>query len=168
MMMLEQVRRRAFDFDFIHFHLDYYPFSLFSRQPTSFVTTLHGRLDLPEHRRVFATFSSIPVIAISNTQRESMPQAGWIRTIHHGLPERLLTPRPITPGYLAFLGRISPEKGIDCAIRIAKRCGMPLILPQPIKAGDTRAQVPRTGVPTAPTRICEWPIFHVVLLSVVS
>ena len=75
MMMLEQVRRRAFDFDFIHFHLDYYPFSLFSRQPTSFVTTLHGRLDLPEHQPVFTTFSSIPVIGISDAQRRAVPQA---------------------------------------------------------------------------------------------
>jgi glycosyltransferase involved in cell wall biosynthesis len=125
-MMLEQIRRRANDFDFIHFHLDYYPFSLFSRQPTSFVTTLHGRLDLPEHQPVFRTFSSIPVVAISDAQRRTMPQAGWVRTVHHGLPELLLTPRSITPSYLAFLGRISPEKGIDCAIRIAKRCGMPL------------------------------------------
>ncbi|HEY7300242.1 MAG TPA: glycosyltransferase family 4 protein [Xanthobacteraceae bacterium] len=125
-MMLEQIRRRATDFDFIHFHLDYYPFSLFSRQTTSFVTTLHGRLDLPEHQPVFTTFSSIPVVAISDAQRRTMPHAGWVRTVQHGLPERLLVPRPITPGYLACLGRISPEKGIDCAIRIAKSCGVPL------------------------------------------
>src|SRR5437588_3026463 len=126
MMMLEQVRRRAFDFDFIHFHLDYYPFSLFSRQPTSFVTTLHGRLDLPEHQPVFTTFSSIPVVAISDAQRRTVPQAGWVRTIHHGLPERLLTPQAVKPTYLACLGRISPEKAVDRAIRIAERCGIPL------------------------------------------
>jgi hypothetical protein len=70
-------RTRGSDFDFIHFHLDYYPFSLFSRQSTSFVTTLHGRLDLPEHKSVFTTFSSIPVIAISEAQRQTMPQAAW-------------------------------------------------------------------------------------------
>ena len=80
-------RRR---FDFLHFHLDYYPFSLFSRQRTPFVTTLHGRLDLPEHQPLFDTFSSAPVISISNAQRRPVPQAGWVRTIHHGLPERLL------------------------------------------------------------------------------
>jgi glycosyltransferase involved in cell wall biosynthesis len=126
MMMLEQVRRRTADFDFLHFHLDYYPFSLFARHSTPFLTTLHGRLDLPEHQPVFSTFSTIPVVSISDAQREPVPQAGWVRTIHHGLPEQLLTPVPIEPSYLACLGRISPEKGIDRAIAIAKRCGLPL------------------------------------------
>ncbi len=124
--MLERVCQRAHDFDLLHFHLDYYPFSLFSRQSTPFVTTLHGRLDLPEHQVVFATFSSIPVISISDTQRRPVPNAGWIRTIHHGLPERLLTPQSVRPAYFAFLGRISPEKAVDRAIWIAKRCGVPL------------------------------------------
>src|SRR6267142_1599147 len=84
MLMLERVRRRAAEFDILHFHLDYYPFSLFSRQSTPFVTTLHGRLDLPEHPPVFRTFSSIPVVSISDAQRRPVPQAGWVRTIHHG------------------------------------------------------------------------------------
>ena len=87
MMMLERVYQRASDFDFLHFHLDYYPFSLFSRQATPFVTTLHGRLDLPEHQPVFDTFSSVPVVSISNAQRRPLPQAHWVRTVHHGLPE---------------------------------------------------------------------------------
>src|SRR5262245_43502281 len=126
MMMLEQVRRCATDFDFLHFHLDYYPFSLFCRQSTPFLTTLHARLDLPEHQPVFTTFSSIPVVSISDSQRRPLPQAGWVRTIHHGLPERLLIPGSARPEYLACLGRISPEKGIDRAIRIANRCGLPL------------------------------------------
>src|SRR5436305_12697462 len=126
MMMLERVRQRAAEFDFLHFHLDYYPFSLFSRQPTPSVTTLHGRLDLPEHQPVFATFSDIPVISISNAQRRPAPQANFIGTVHHGLPEHLLTPQPVTPGYLAVLGRIAPGKGVDRAIRIAIRCGIPL------------------------------------------
>jgi glycosyltransferase involved in cell wall biosynthesis len=124
--MLEQVRQRAHDFDVLHFHLDYYPFSLFARQPTPFVTTLHGRLDLPEHRVVFATFPSAPVISISDAQRRPVPRAGWVRTIHHGLPEQFLTPQPVRPTYFAFLGRISPEKAVDQAIWIAKRCGVPL------------------------------------------
>jgi glycosyltransferase involved in cell wall biosynthesis len=126
MLMLERVRQRRADFDFLHFHLDYYPFSLFSRQSTPFVTTLHGRLDLPEHQPLFTTFASAPVISISNAQRRPLQQARWVRTIHHGLPEQLLTPRPIKPHYFAFLGRIAPEKGVDRAIRIAQRCGMPL------------------------------------------
>jgi glycosyltransferase involved in cell wall biosynthesis len=79
--MLKRICQRARDFDLLHFHLDYYPFSLFSRQPTPFVTTLHGRLDLPEHQMVFATFSSIPVISISDAQRRPVPNAEWIRTI---------------------------------------------------------------------------------------
>src|SRR3954469_17150191 len=128
MVMLERVRQKCDDeeFDLLHFHLDYYPFSLFSRQPTPFVTTLHGRLDLPEHQPVFTTFSSVPVISISDAQRRPVPQANWIRTIHHGLPEHLLTPQPVRPAYLAVLGRIAPEKGVDRAIRIALQCGIPL------------------------------------------
>ena len=83
MVMLERVRQKCDDeeFDFLHFHLDYYPFSLFYRQPTPFLTTLHGRLDLPEHQPVFTTFSSIPVISISNAQRRPVPQANWVA--HH-------------------------------------------------------------------------------------
>src|SRR6516164_10827953 len=99
MLMLEQVYQSAGDFDFIHCHLDYYPFSLFSRQPTPFLTTLHGRLDLPEHQPLFTTFSSVPVISISNAQRRPVQQAGWVRTIYHGLPADLLTPQPVTPTY---------------------------------------------------------------------
>jgi glycosyltransferase involved in cell wall biosynthesis len=126
MLMLERVRQRAKEFDFLHFHLDYYPFSIFSRQSTPFVTTLHGRLDLPEHQPVFTLFKSVPVISISNAQRKPVPQAGWIRTIHHGLPEKLLSPQQVKPSYFAFLGRIAPEKGVDRAIRIAQKCGVPL------------------------------------------
>jgi glycosyltransferase involved in cell wall biosynthesis len=125
-VMLERVYQRAAEFDFIHFHLDYYPFSLFSRQPVPFVTTLHGRLDLPEHQPVFDTFPSIPVVSISNAQRRPLPQANWARTVHHGLPETLLQPKPVRPSYFAFLGRIAPEKGVDRAIRIAEHCGVPL------------------------------------------
>src|ERR1700692_1878093 len=126
MMMLERVRQQADEFDFLHFHLDYYPFSLFSRQRVPFVTTLHGRLDLPEHQPVFATFSSAPVISISDSQRRPLPQAAWVRTVHHGLPEGLLKPLPARQKYLAFLGRIAPEKGIDRAFAIARHCSVPL------------------------------------------
>ena len=138
MVMLERVRRKCDDeeFDFLHFHLDYYPFSLFSRQPTPFLTTLHGRLDLPEHQPVFHTFSKVPVISISNAQRRPVPQANWVRTIHHGLPEKLLTPRPAKPEYLAVLGRIAPEKGVDRAIKIAMRCGIPLKIAAKVDRAD--------------------------------
>ena len=124
--MLERVRQRAHEFDLIHFHLDYYPFSVFTRQQVPFVTTLHGRLDLPELQPVFTTFSSVPVISISDAQRRPLPQAGWLGTVHHGLPERSLMPQPATPRYLAFLGRIAPEKAVDKAIHIAERSGLPL------------------------------------------
>jgi glycosyltransferase involved in cell wall biosynthesis len=136
MAMLEQVYRRAGDFDFLHCHLDYYPFSLFSRQATPFATTLHGRLDLPEHQPVFDTFSSIPVISISNAQRRPLPQAHWVRTVLHGLPAKLLEPKPVKPSYFAFLGRIAPEKGIDRAIRIAEHCGVKLKVAAKIDRAD--------------------------------
>jgi len=138
MVMLERVRRKCDDdeFDFLHFHLDYYPFSLFCRQPTPFLTTLHGRLDLPEHQPVFNTFNEIPVVSISNAQRRPVPHARWVRTIHHGLPESLLMPKSSSQGYLAVLGRIAPEKGVDRAIRIATRCGIALKIAAKIDRAD--------------------------------
>jgi glycosyltransferase involved in cell wall biosynthesis len=126
MAMLEHVYQRADQFDILHFHLDYFPFSLFSRNATPFITTLHGRLDLPEHQVVFDVFNRAPVISISDAQRQPVPNAHWIDTIYHGLPADLLQPRPAKPGYLAVLGRIAPEKAVDRAIHIARRAGMPL------------------------------------------
>lgn len=138
MEMLERVRQKCDDeeFDFLHFHLDYYPFSLFARQPTPFLTTLHGRLDLPEHQPVFTTFSKSPVVSISNAQRRPVPQANFVRTIYHGIPENLLTPQDIAPSYLAVLGRIAPEKGVDRAIKIAIRAGIPLRIAAKIDRAD--------------------------------
>jgi glycosyltransferase involved in cell wall biosynthesis len=139
MVMLERVRRKCDDgeFDFLHFHLDYYPFSLFNRQRTTpFLTTLHGRLDLPEYQPLFTTFSQVPVISISDAQQRPVPQANWVGTIYHGLPENLLTPQPCKPGYLAVLGRIAPEKGVDRAIRVAIRCGIPLKIAAKIDRAD--------------------------------
>lgn len=126
-LMLEQVYRRRHEFDLLHFHLDYLPFPLFSRQSVPFVTTLHGRLDLPELQPVFDTFNEVPVVSISDNQRLPLPQANFASTIYHGLPEKLLTPRPgIAPSYLAFLGRIAPEKRCDRAIEIAIATNTPL------------------------------------------
>jgi glycosyltransferase involved in cell wall biosynthesis len=136
MSMIEQVCRRAKEFDLLHFHLDYYPFSAMSRQSTPFLTTLHGRLDLPEHEPVFSTFSTVPIVSISNAQRRPVPNADWIGTVHHGMPEDLLRPLPADPSYLAFLGRISPEKRVDRAIHIAKRCGLPLKIAAKVDAVD--------------------------------
>ena len=152
-MMLEHVRQRAHEFDMLHFHLDYYPFSVFARQPTPFVTTLHGRLDLPEHQPLFATFPTLPVISISNAHRRPVPHAGWVRTIHHGLPEKLLTPQPVKPSYFAFLGRIAPEKGVDRAIHIAREAGVPLKMAAKVDRADReyfeekiKAQIDGTSV----------------------
>ena len=103
-MTVEYVCRHAKDFDLVHFHLDYYPFSVMSRQVRPFLTTLHGRLDLPEHQPVFSVFSSVPLVSIPNSQRRPISNANWIGTVH-GLPISLLTPRPVGPSYLAFLGR---------------------------------------------------------------
>ncbi len=126
MLLLETVMRRARDFDVLHFHLDYWPFSMFSRQRTPFVTTLHGRLDLPELQPVFAAFHKVPVVSISDSQRRPLPQANYVSTVLHGLPVDLLRPQAAEPAYLAFLGRICPEKRPDRAIRIARKIGMPL------------------------------------------
>lgn len=138
MAMLEQVRQKCDEgaFDLLHFHLDYYPFSLFSRQPTPFLTTLHGRLDLPELQPVFAAFPSVPLVSISDAQRRPVHQANWIATVHHGLPENLLKPRAAQPTYLAVLGRIAPEKGVDRAIKIALRCGLPLKIAAKVDRAD--------------------------------
>jgi glycosyltransferase involved in cell wall biosynthesis len=125
-LMLEEVYRRADEFDVLHFHLDYWSYPLFSRQRTPFVTTLHGRLDLPELRPVYSRFHDVPVVSISDAQRRPLPEANFIATVYHGLPLDLLTPRPAKPSYLAFLGRIAPEKSPDRAIRIARRAGIPL------------------------------------------
>jgi glycosyltransferase involved in cell wall biosynthesis len=128
MLLMERVRARALEFDVLHFHMDYWPNSLFSRQPVPFLTTLHGRLDLPELKPVYAGLPAAPLVAISNSQRAALPEGNFIGTVYHGMPENLLTPRPVRPSYLAFLGRICPEKRADRAIRIARRVGMPLKL----------------------------------------
>jgi glycosyltransferase involved in cell wall biosynthesis len=127
MVMLETVRQVAQQFDVIHSHLGYLPFSLLSEIDVPFLTTLHGRLDLPELQPVFTAFPAAPVISISDSQRLPLPQADWLNTIYHGLPEDLLTPIDLKkPAYLAFLGRVSPEKGLDAAITIAVESRMPL------------------------------------------
>ena len=136
MMLMEEVYRQASDFDVLHFHMDYWSFSLFGRQRTPFVTTLHGRLDLPELQPVFNMFPNAPVISISDSQRRPLPQANYVRTVLHGLPENLLTPQVKKPEYLAFLGRIAPEKRPDRAIRIARAAGIPLKIAAKVDRAD--------------------------------
>ena len=136
MLLMEEVYRQAQDFDVLHFHMDYWSFSLFSRQRVPCVTTLHGRLDLPELQPVFDTFPNVPVVSISNAQRRPLPQANYAATVLHGLPENLLTPRDVPPSYLAFLGRIAPEKRPDRAIRIARAAGIPLKMAAKVDRAD--------------------------------
>ncbi len=136
-LMVEYVRRRAHLFDVLHFHLDYWPNSLFSRQETPFLTTLHGRLDLPEFAAACRLFPEAPVVSISDSQRRPLPDIGWVGTVYHGLPADLLTPRPVAKhDYLAFLGRICPEKGIERAMEIAARVGMKLKVAAKVDKAD--------------------------------
>jgi glycosyltransferase involved in cell wall biosynthesis len=125
-MLLERVRQRADEFDVLHFHLDYWPASLFGRHNIPYVTTLHGRLDLPELRPVYAALPNMNIVSISESQRRPLKEANYVGTVLHGLPAQLLTPQPVAPSYLAFLGRICPEKRPDRAIRIARAAGIPL------------------------------------------
>jgi glycosyltransferase involved in cell wall biosynthesis len=123
--LLETVRRRAPEFDLVHFHIDSHPLPLFSRQETPFLLTMHGRLDLPEYSAAYGLFREVPLVAISEFQRSFLRRQRWAATIYHGLPDmlRLVDHKG---SYLAFLGRISPEKGIEAAIEISKRVGRPL------------------------------------------
>jgi glycosyltransferase involved in cell wall biosynthesis len=125
-VMLEQVRRRADEFDVLHFHVDILHFPVVRDFAQRTVTTLHGRLDLPDLAQLYAMFDDVPLVSISNNQRRPMPPLNWVGMVHHGLPRDLLPFRPKASGYLAFLGRISPEKGPETAIEIAARTGMPL------------------------------------------
>jgi glycosyltransferase involved in cell wall biosynthesis len=120
------VARRAEEFDVIHSHVDYLGYPLLRRAGVPFLTTLHGRLDLTVLQHIYGTFTDVPVVSISDAQRGPVPQANYLATIQHGIPERLLLPAFGAGGYLAFLGRISPEKAPDAAIRIAQRAGMPI------------------------------------------
>jgi glycosyltransferase involved in cell wall biosynthesis len=134
--MLEGVAQRAHDFDVVHLHCDYLGYPVLRRTGVPFLATLHGRLDLPELRLLYRVFSDVPVVSISNSQRGPLPEAGFVATVYHGLPEQLLLPGNGSGGYLAFLGRISPEKAPDLAIRIAARAGMRLKIAAKIDAVD--------------------------------
>jgi glycosyltransferase involved in cell wall biosynthesis len=137
-VMIEHVRRRAHQFDVLHFHTDYFPNSVFLRQSTPFLSTLHGRLDLPELGTVYRAFPEVPLISISDSQRAPVPDLSWAATVYHGIPERLLTPVPVPveEPYFAFLGRISPEKGIERAIRIAGAAGVKLKVAAKVDKAD--------------------------------
>jgi glycosyltransferase involved in cell wall biosynthesis len=127
MLMLDKVRRMASAFDVLHFHTDQFHFPIFNRRGHPTVTTLHGRQDLPDLKQLYAGFPDMPLVSISNAQRAPIEDANFVATVPHGLPSELLTfTREPRGGYLAFLGRISPEKRVDRAIAIARAVGLPL------------------------------------------
>jgi len=137
-VLLDQVFQRARDFDVVHFHIDYLHFPLSRHVAIPGITTLHGRLDIPDLVPLYQRFRDMPVISISNSQREPLPWANWQATIYHGLPEDLFRFRSEPGRYLAFLGRIAPEKRVDRAIEIAKRVGISLKIAAKIDPVDKR------------------------------
>ena len=127
LLMLDRVHECADDFDILHFHIDQFHFPLFRSRGGCTVTTLHGRQDLPDLHPLYFGFNEMPLVSISNGQRAPIQSANFVATVHHGVPVDLYQPR-FNPrgGYLAFLGRISPEKGVDRAIKVAQTLGIPL------------------------------------------
>jgi glycosyltransferase involved in cell wall biosynthesis len=134
--MLEQVAQRATHFDVIHFHIDYLHYPLSRRQGLRQLTTLHGRLDIPDLGPLYREFSDMPVVSISDAQREPLLDAAWLATVHHGLPLDLYDFQPDPGRYLVFVGRISPEKGADRAIEIERDAGMQLKIDAKVDAPD--------------------------------
>jgi glycosyltransferase involved in cell wall biosynthesis len=134
--LLEQVLQERDEFDLIHFHIDYLHFPLSRSQQLTQVSTLHGRLNIPDLVPLYREFSDMPLVSISDAQRRPLVWANWQRTVHHGLPEDGFDAWTEPGKYLAFLGRVSPEKGLDDAIAIAKRCGIPLKIAAKIDRAD--------------------------------
>ncbi|OAQ20244.1 glycosyltransferase family 4 protein [Thermosulfurimonas dismutans] len=134
--MVERVLRMASEFDVIHFHIDYLHLPLMRRTKISYLTTLHGRLDLPEMFPFYKEFREAPFVSISNAQRRPLPFLNWIGTVYHGLPADLYRPVYEPGKYLAFLGRISPEKRPDRAIELAERVGIKLLIAAKVDKAD--------------------------------
>jgi glycosyltransferase involved in cell wall biosynthesis len=127
MLMLDRVREYVEEFDILHFHIDQFHFPLFRTMANRTVTTLHGRQDLHDLKPLYVGFSDMPLVSISNAQRKPIPNANFAGTVYHGIPSQLLKPTYRPNGdYVAFLGRISPEKRPDRAIRIARALEIPL------------------------------------------
>jgi len=136
--MIEMVARQASEFDIVHFHIDYLHFPSTRRQNVAALTTLHGRLDLPDLVPLYRLFDDMNLVSISNAQRKPLSWVKWVATIHHGLPRNLFQPREKPGKYLAFLGRISSEKRVDRAIEIARRVGMPLRIAAKVDPADQK------------------------------
>lgn len=136
MVLIDQVLEYAEEFDVIHFHIDYLHYPTTQRLDVPHVTTLHGRLDLPDLASLYQRFEHVPLVSISNSQRQPLPSVNWKGTVYHGLPPELLPFQPKPEGYLAFVGRVSPEKRLDRAIEIARRCGRELKIAAKIDRAD--------------------------------
>ena len=140
-LMLERVRKRAHEFDILHFHLEHLHFPLFRSLARKTVTTVHGRLDLAELGPLYREFGDMPLVSISAAQRRPLPGANWIGTVHHGLAREVCPFNPAfnhaaRSGYFAFLGRVSPEKGLERAIEIAQRAGARLRIAAKVDRAD--------------------------------
>lgn len=134
--MMQQVAHDAFDYDLIHFHTDYLHFPLSRHYGTAHVTTLHGRLDMPELVPLYRRFRDVPLVSISHAQRRPLPWANWKATVYHGLPTDCASLQATPGDYLLFLGRLSPEKRPDRAIEIARLTGLPLKIMGKVDAAD--------------------------------
>jgi hypothetical protein len=134
--MMNHVARSADAFDIIHFHADYLHFPMFAPLWGKTLTTAHGRLDLPDLPFFFHEFPMMPLVSISNAQRAPLPWASWHGTVYHGLPTNLYAAGRGEGGYLAFIGRVCPEKGLERAIEIARRAGMPLRIAAKVDKAD--------------------------------
>jgi len=135
--MLHEVRRRADEFDVLHFHIDLLHFPLFEQIAHRTLTTLHGRLDFADFPEAYRRWHQYPLASISFNQRKPLPFANWMATVHHGIREDLFRFSRTHDGYLAFVGRISPEKRVDRAIEIAQRAGLPLKIAAKVDPVDT-------------------------------
>jgi glycosyltransferase involved in cell wall biosynthesis len=135
-LQLQMVQDMRDNFDVIHYHTDYLHYPVSRANPEAHLTTLHGRLDIPELQPLYNAFRDMPVVSISMSQREPLKQANWIGNVYHGLPKDLYKPRFEEGGYLAFIGRISREKGLDHAIEIAKMTNLPLKVAAKIDRAD--------------------------------
>jgi glycosyltransferase involved in cell wall biosynthesis len=137
MLMLDRVRRMVEEFDILHFHIDYFQFPLFRDLANMTVTTMHGRQDISDLKMLYAAFPEMPLVSISDAQRRPVSNANFVGTVYHGLPNDLLKANLDSTGdYVAFLGRISPEKRPDRAIRIALAAGIPLKLAAKVDKAD--------------------------------
>jgi glycosyltransferase involved in cell wall biosynthesis len=136
--MLAEVRKRAYDFEILHFHLDCFHLPFFHDMVERTLTTMHGRQDIDDLRTLHGHYPNYPLVSISKNQRRAMPHLNWVKTVHHGYPKSQYQFSPVAKGgYLAFLGRIAPEKGVDLAIEIARRAGVPLRIAAKVDRADT-------------------------------